>query len=383
MPVFLALRRIGPYHHVRFQALAQFLPLHVLETRPQSQEYPWKFDPQGRYSIHRLSGHPDPERDPPRDLLDRQLHALFNQLQPRIMISVGWADCAYQRLLRLAHMRRIPAVIISDSREMDDSRHALKEGMKRQLLRGYSSALVAGQESRSYLELLGFPAAAIFQPWDVVNNARFAQSEQPSGKRDPHFLCVSRFVAKKNHAGLLQAYASYQRQGGHWALRLIGAGPLEDSIRQQIARLPDPSRVQLHPFQQLEDLVISYQQASAFILASSSDQWGLVVNEAIAAGLPCLVSRACGCAVDLIEPAVTGWTFNPSDPPALAALLRRVEAQTPNERAAIAAAARKRLQAFSPDTFATGLLAAVEQALVQPRFSRCAALTAHMLSSRL
>jgi glycosyltransferase involved in cell wall biosynthesis len=382
MTVLLALRRLGPYHHARFQPAALRLPLNVLETRPQSQEYPWQFEPRGQYSIHRLDGHPDPETDPPRQLLDRQLLALLDQLQPRVLISVGWADRAYQRLLRLAQIRRIPAVIISDSRELDEPRQALKEIIKRQLLRGYSSGLVAGQESRAYLEQLGFPAAAIFQPWDVVDNARFAQSEPSSGDRDPHFLCVSRFVAKKNHVGLLQAYAEYQRQGGDWGLRLIGAGPLEYSIRQQIARLPDPKRVQLQPFQQLEDLIDSYARASAFILASSSDQWGLVVNEAMAAGLPCLVSEACGCAPDLIEPGVTGWSFNPEDPPALAPLLRRVQAQTPSERAAMVAAAHQCLQAFSPVRFADGLTAAVEAALGRPRFSRRAALTAYLLSAR-
>jgi len=380
MTVLLAVRRIGPYHHVRFQALAQCLPLHVLETRRQSQEYPWLFEPQGRYSIHRLRGHPDPEADPPRQLLDRQLHALLDQLHPRVLISVGWADRAYQRLLRLAQIRRIPAVIISDSRERDESRQLLKEGMKRQLLRGYSGALVAGQESRAYLEQLGFPPAAIFQPWDVVDNSFFAQAAAKVGPRQPHFLCVSRLVAKKNHATLLEAYAAYQRHGGRWGLQLVGSGQLEPTIRAQIATLPRPECVKLLPFCQLEQLGHFYGQASAFVLASSTDQWGLVVNEAMAAGLPCLVSSACGCSVDLIEHGVTGWCFDPSSPAPLAALMLQAERQTPSERTAMQQAARHRLQAFTPATFAAGLQEALEWAIARPRFSRRAALTASLLS---
>jgi glycosyltransferase involved in cell wall biosynthesis len=116
------------------------------------------------------------------------------------------------------------------------------------------------------------------------------------------------------------------------------------------------------------------------VLASSTDQWGLVVNEAMAAGLPCLVSSACGCAVDLIEHSRTGWCFDPSSTKALTELMHTAERQPPDQRSAMVAAARQRLEAFTPQAFAQGLLAAVVQATRQPRFSRRAALIAALLS---
>jgi glycosyltransferase involved in cell wall biosynthesis len=271
---------------------------------------------------------------------------------------------------------------VSDSRQRDEPRNGGKEWLKRQLLRGYSSALVAGQESRAYLMGLGFPPAAIHQPWDVVDNSFFAQAAAQAAPRQLHFLCVSRLVAKKNHQGLLEAYAAYQLQCGCWGLQLVGSGPLEPAIRTQIAALPDPSRVQLLPFCQLEQLGRLYGQASAFVLASYTDQWGLVVNEAMAAGLPCLVSSACGCASDLIAHNVTGWCFDPSSPSALAALMLQVERQKPSERTTMQHAARQRLQGFTPEAFASGLKHALEWAIARPRFSRRAALTASLLCCR-
>jgi glycosyltransferase involved in cell wall biosynthesis len=378
--VLLAVHRIGPYHHTRLAAAAEHLQLHGLETRPQSAEYPWQFHPHADYAIHQLSGHLHSETDPPLAALRRQLEALLNEIQPQVIVSVGWADRAYQQLLVLAQQRRIPVVLISDSRQRDEPRRAAKEWLKRQLLRGYSSALVAGKESRAYLTGLGFPPAAIFQPWDVVDNAFFQDSASQSGHRQPRFLCISRLVAKKNHQGLLTAYAKYQKQGGSWGLQLVGSGPLEDLLRAQISALPHPERVLLMPFCQLEELGRIYGQASAFVLSSSTDQWGLVVNEAIAAGLPCLVSSACGCAVDLIEHNRTGWCFDHRSSQVLAELMHTAERQHPDQRAAMVAAAIQRLEAFTPQAFGQGLLAAVDLASRQQRFSRRATLTADLLS---
>lgn len=382
LSVLLAVRRIGPYHHSRFQAAASQLVLHVLESRPQSKEYPWDFHPQSRYQIHQLHGQLHSEVDPPLPDLRRQLNGLLNALQPEAIVSVGWADRTYQQLLVLAHQRQIPLVLISDSRQHDQPRSPAKEWLKRLLLCGYSAALVAGQESSAYLRVLGFPAEAIAQPWDVVDNHFFALAAAHAGPRQPHFLCISRLVSKKNHRGLLTAYATYQAQGGRWGLQLVGSGPLESSIRAQMAALPDPARVRLRPFCQLEDLGRLYGEASAFVLASRTDQWGLVVNEAMAAGLPCLVSSACGCALDLITHGISGWCFDPGDADSLTALMHAAERQAPQERQAMVAAARQRLQGFSPSRFADALQQAVARAVRQPRFSRRAQLAAALLSRR-
>ena len=128
------------------------------------------------------------------------------------------------------------------------------------------------------------------------------------------------------------------------------------------------------------------------MLASHTDQWGLVVNEAMAAGLPVLVSRACGCHADLIEEGITGWGFDPADPADLCAAIQRLErlsaAECNAQRAAVVAAARRRLEAFSPEAFAAGLERALAGALARHqarrhlRPSRRAALAAALLSQR-
>lgn len=393
--LLIALRRIGPYHHARLRAAHQNggLALTALETRPHSQEYAWDYEPPATYPIERIHGGADPERDPASASLDRQISMLLNHHQPQVIATVGWADRSYRRLVIAAGRRSIPLIIISDSRRVDSPRQPIKEILKRVLLRSYSAALVAGSESRAYVESLGFPPEAIFQPWDVVDNAMFADAFRMATTTEPdspaipssapgpqHFLCVSRFIPEKNLPLLLEAYGEYQTGGGSWGLRILGGGPLEAQLRQLVQALPDPARVSLAPFEQLEAVVASYHRASALVLASCKDTWGLAVNEAMAAGLPVLVSNACGCRVDLIEHDVTGWSFDDGDARALSALLHRAERQTPEQRAAMVAAAQRRLDAFSPGAFASGLQQAAARAHHHRRHSRSGALVAHLLS---
>ncbi|MEX0669117.1 MAG: hypothetical protein WD060_01505, partial [Pirellulales bacterium] len=262
--VVLALHRVGPYHHTRFLAACAHFALTVVETRPESQEYPWVVPPESLpYKLLRIHGAADPEDDPPLASLHRQWRAILQRTAAEAVVSVGWADRSYQVLLQQAQRRRLPLVVACDSRQRDRPRFASREWVKRQLLAGYSSAVVAGSESRSYLQQLGFPPAAIHQPWDVVDND-FFHHLPPAGPAhcSPHFLCVSRFVPKKNHAGLLQSYGLYQSEGGGWGLDLVGFGPLEPQLHAAVAGLPDPSRCQIRPFLQLPQLARAYHQAS-------------------------------------------------------------------------------------------------------------------------
>ena len=71
-PVLIAVHRVGPYHHARFQAAAAALqcPLLVLQTRPQSQEYPWTFVVErANYTLLSLEGSEGDEEDPPQPIL--------------------------------------------------------------------------------------------------------------------------------------------------------------------------------------------------------------------------------------------------------------------------------------------------------------------------
>ena len=200
-----------------------------------------------------------------------------------------------------------------------------REWLKRRIVRLFAAALVGGAPQAAYARELGMPEEAIFQGYDAVDNVYFA--EQAARVRDMaeverarldlpvrFFLAASRFVAKKNLFRLLDAYAAYrQRAGaGAWHLVLLGDGALRAQIESRIVRLDLIGRVMLPGFKQYEELPAWYGLARAFVHASTTEQWGLVVNEAMASGLPVLVSERCGCAPTWSRTASTASPLIPT-----------------------------------------------------------------------
>src|SRR4029077_10026074 len=113
----------------------------------------------------------------------------------------------------------------------------------------------------------------------------------------------------------------------------------------------------------------AYAAADCLVLPSEGETWGLVVNEAMATGLPCVVSDRGGCAPDLIIPDQTGDVFAFGDADALAAAVARVRKRR-QEGWDFATACRARVARYSHETATKGLVAACQDAVQRrPRAS--------------
>src|SRR5690606_36321278 len=116
----------------------------------------------------------------------------------------------------------------------------------------------------------------------------------------------------------VHAYAIYHHaapSGRAWDLVLCGSGPGDAELAEAIRSTGLGRSIHRPGFLQSDELPRWYAHASAFVLPSLSEPWGLVVNEAAACGLPLLVSDHAGCAGTLVPdpPGQTGWRFDPTD----------------------------------------------------------------------
>jgi glycosyltransferase involved in cell wall biosynthesis len=112
-------------------------------------------------------------------------------------------------------------------------------------------------------------------------------------------------------------------------------------------------------FRNQSELPAIYAAADVLVLPSDRQEtWGLVINEAMAAGLPVIASDAVGCVPDLIAPGVTGDRFPPGDVKALAAALKGLK-DDPTRGPRMATAAAKRVSEFSAERAAAGVMEAV------------------------
>lgn len=332
-PAVLAFQRFGPYHHARLRAVAERMPVVGLELGTVD-EYAWRYEaPAHDVPFVTAFGGENPDEVSPRRLT-RRLDEILDAWRPSMVAVPGWGQRCALAVLVAAQRTGAPTILMSDSTQEDARRTVVVEKIKSRIVQNFSSALVAGSRHRAYLTSLGFPTAGVTLGFDVVENAHFASpsgcrrdaSDVPSSVGNASFLVVSRFVARKNLGTLIAAYDRYAAEAGPraWGLRIVGDGPERDRLLGVRDASPHRDRIVIDRFRQYEELPAVYAAAACLVLPSLSDQWGLVVNEAMAAGLPVLVSERCGCAPDLVEEGVNGFVFDPEDAKGLARLMGRI-----------------------------------------------------------
>ena len=377
MHIAIMFHQLGPYHHARLRAFGSRCRLTALEFSTVDNTYAWT-KIEGGSGFAQAVLFEDDVDGIARAHLVRRIHQALDELDPETIAIPGWSHPAALAALLWCLRRQRPAVLMSDSTERDEIRRPSREMIKRRVVRLHSAATVAGAPHRDYACSLGLPKDRIFCGYDVVDNDHFARGAQQAraraagwrsrlGLSDRFFLACSRFVKKKNLFRLLEAYALYRVRatGDHWHLVILGDGKLRPSITRRLDDLGIAGHVLLPGFKQYDELPVYYGLAGAFVHASTTEQWGLVVNEAMAAGLPVLVSDRCGCAPDLVRDGINGFTFDPYDPGQLAGLMLEVSSDQ-CDREAMGQASREIIKDWGPERFADGLMQAIGVARSRP-----------------
>ena len=368
----ILVERLGPYHVARIRAAAAELGAErcaALELAAESREYAW--DAVVSSGFRRRTVIADRAyQDASAEHRVRMTLAALDEENPQAVAINGWGFPEARAAAAWCRRRDRVAIVMSESQERDERRVFYKEAVKRQVMKAFDSALVSCDSHVRYLEKLGMERTRIALGYDIVDNAHFqagadaarataAAERATRGLPDRYFLCSARFIPKKNLARLLEAFAAYRAGSATaaWDLVVVGDGGLRGELDAQRARLGLEQSIHFPGFKQYGDLPAFYGLASAFILPSTSEQWGLVVNEAMASGLPVLVSEACGAAA-LVRNGENGFTFDPFDVVGMAGLLMRL-ASGELDRETMGRRSEALIADWGPERFAQGMVEAI------------------------
>lgn len=307
---------IAPYRVPVFNALARHsgIELHVIfmartdrslrEWRIYENEiqFPYEVLPSWRRRI-----------GPHNILLNTRVVQALERSRPDAVVCGGYNYLASWQALHWARRNDVQFLLWSESTVTDHRRRSgLVEALKKIFLRRCDAFVVPGKSALHYLETFGVARQNIFLARNAVDSALFArlasdarsnavQLRRQLALPERYFLYVGRLVREKGVMDLLAAYgrlAEELRQ--EVGLVIVGDGALRSEL-ESAARDIYPGMVYFAGFVHREELPIYYGLAECLIMPTHTDPWGLVVNEAMACGLPVICTSAAGCALDLVR----------------------------------------------------------------------------------
>lgn len=253
------------------------------------------------------------------------------------------------------------SVLMTETTAADHVRKEWREQLKSLLIRSlFDWAVTGGAAHDRYLLQLGFSQQRIAHFYDVVGNRHIQESVSDirrnssslqHGLPDHYFLFVGRLAPEKNVIGLLDAWLAYRDCGGGWSLVIAGDGPDGPALKERLKASAYNSHVCFLGHRSARELLPVYAFASTFVLPSKREPWGLVVNEAMAASLPVIVSKRCGCAEDLVRPGQNGFVFDPSHPAILTDQLLLMSSYPEEERNRMGRVSLTLIERYTPQNF--------------------------------
>lgn len=312
----------GPMHVDRCDAVQKYLsPKHTvvgLELYGSSAEYDWVPETGKTFVKHTLM----PAEGRGRSFLRRTLVVLraIRATRARYIFF-----CNYERaeILVAAIISRLSGrrcYVMGCSKFDDVPRSLWREVLKSLFYLPYQGGIASGVRSRDYMRFLGLRDSQVVSEYNTLSIDRIREAAgvppAPDGAsfESRHLTIVARLVPKKNLSAALDAYSIYAADvPDPRPLHLCGSGPLEQDLREQAAILGIGDRVVFRGFLQSDAIARVLGQSLALLLPSVEEQFGNVVIEAQAMGLPVIISDNCGARDKLVRSGKNGFIVEPDN----------------------------------------------------------------------
>jgi glycosyltransferase involved in cell wall biosynthesis len=358
---------MGDYHRARWKALQEVTTSYAADLGAGDKLYQWN-NTEAVEGYYLLSNKPVNQPDWFNRV--RNFYHIIRKRNTQVLCIAGYGQPEYIVFILLSKLLGRKVILFAESWYMGN---ILLDQVKGWFLRLTCHGILAsGKRAKQHFsKRLGYPESKIHLGYSVVDNPHFAQKITASAKQKVNqlihqpvlesagngeeedkriLLCIARFAPEKNLLQLIQSFQA-SRLNHEWQLVLVGGGPLEEELKQAI----HSASVRLLPWQTYKLLPAIYQQAACFILPSTFEPWGLVVNEAMAAGLPIIASDQCGCVPELVQ-KTNGLTFDAANKDSLVETLNHFSSVSNQELKTMGEASRKIIQDFTPQTWANSIV---------------------------
>lgn len=250
-----------------------------------------------------------------------------------VIIVGGYSTPTGMLAIEYMRLKKIPFYLEVDG-GLIRSDNKLKFWLKKHFISAASGWFSSGKEPTKYLTHYGAKPDKIYEyPFsslrekDILPRLPIPEQKQELRKQlgiteDRVIISVGRFIYCKGYDILLKSAASVSKNIG---IYIIGDNPTQEYLDLQ--KELNLNQVHFVSFQAKEELKKWYQTADVFVLPTREDIWGLVINEAMAQGLPVITTDKCVAGLELVKEGENGYIVPVEDVPALTHAITRIFAQ--------------------------------------------------------
>lgn len=306
-------------------------------------------------------------------------YTTFSELKkasPNIVISCGWDSLASYMAYLYCKIHNKKFILWAGSTINEQSwRRAVSKPLVKFLVRNSDACIAYGTRAKEYLMHLGAKKERIFIGWNTVDNSFFETTSPITAeekdvlklklgiKNRLVILTVGRLVPGKGIDTLLEAFSCLKKEVNDVSLLIVGSGPEEDSLKRKCVQ-DNIDDIIFAGFVDYNEMPKYFGISDLFVFPSFIDIWGLVINEAMACGLPVITTEKVGASVDLVKNGINGFVIKEKAPSELYDAMRKIV--TDNElRLKMAASSRQIISNFNLEHTAEGIKAAISYACLE------------------
>jgi glycosyltransferase involved in cell wall biosynthesis len=286
------------------------------------------------------------------------------RMKPDIVFSYELGFRSLVSAIYCTLFRKKLALCVCVSERTEQGRGRLRILLRRVLLKMAHAVTYNGPSCLSYLRGFGVPDSRMFHfPYACSEKFRYRGSIQRDESTARRLICIGQLIQRKGVAPLLQSLANYCLSHPHRNIEIdfVGKGDQEQQLRAM--NLPRNLKANFLGHLNYQQMAQAMEQSGVLVFPTLADEWGLVVNEAFAAGMPVIGSQYAQACTTLIQNGVTGWQYRPDQPETLFVALEAMFNQPSSDLEKMRTACCESVMNITPENVASGAMKMFEALL--------------------